>query len=81
MENNTQSLEPLSDPQEVFQYLYSDKIIDLFFSLKELTKDTTILYKLRDSDQLSDFILSQISLIPFENYLDDYSDSDDDKID
>ena len=77
--NNTSnnSLLPFSDPLEVFNFLYGDKIIELFFQLKELTENTTILHRLRDSDQLQQFILTSISLTPYENYLQDKSDSED----
>ena len=76
--NNTSNhlLLPFSDPLEVFNFLYGDKIIELFFQLKELTEGTTILHRLRDSDQLQQFILTYISLTPYENYLEDKSDSE-----
>ena len=67
---------PLSDPHEVFQYLYGDKICNLFMELKELTKGTTVLHRLRDSDQLTQFILQHISLSPYDHYLEDSSESE-----
>ena len=73
-----QALLPFSDPLEVFNYLYGDKIIDLFFELKESTQETTILHKLKDSDQLQHFIVKYISLTPYENYLQEKSDSEED---